>query len=381
MVIITRRHAIAAAAAALLLPGCGKPVPDTVRIGMAVSLSGPTGTRGQDLLNGALLAAEELNAAGFKINGKVVRIEIVPKDDKADKELVPKIAQEVVDEGLHAVIGHINTPETQLAAPIYASKMLPHMTTSTNAKLLGAGNGNMLRLVAHDGVQARALATYATESLGGRKLAALVETTAYGKDMYADMVAALKAKKLPEPLRLDVEFKEPVGDAIAAKLKEAEIDVVVVIAREVHGISLMQKLAAVGHTNIQALGVNPIRTTKMAQTPIPIRGFYATATTIDAGEEAAGREFLGRFRARFKSDPVWGAPYAYDAVNALVGAMATVGSVDPAQVLPQLKRNNLRTKVLHQMAFAEDGEQRYPSIGVYKIESGRWAPVMRSDVW
>ena len=101
-------------------------------------------------------------------------------------------------------------------------------------------------------------------------------------------------------------------------------------------------------------------------------------------EQQLGRrtpQLAARFRARFKSDPVWGAPYAYDAVNALTSAMSAAESVEPAKVLPYLKRGNLRTKVLHQLGFAESGEQRYPSIGIYKVESGRWSPQMRSDVW
>jgi branched-chain amino acid transport system substrate-binding protein len=97
-----------------------------------VTLSGLNASRGQDLLNGAMLAAEELNGAQFKIRGKMVKFEIVPKDDKGDLSTVKKVAQELADDNIQTVIGHVNSQQTQLAVPIYASKNLPHLFTSTN---------------------------------------------------------------------------------------------------------------------------------------------------------------------------------------------------------------------------------------------------------
>ncbi len=59
-----RLLAAVALAAHGLLAGCGSSVPDTVKIGVALPLSGSSAARGQDLLNGVTLAVNELNAAG-----------------------------------------------------------------------------------------------------------------------------------------------------------------------------------------------------------------------------------------------------------------------------------------------------------------------------
>src|SRR6476646_281574 len=58
-----------------LLSACGPRIPATITIGVAQPLSGPSAARGQDIVNGAKLAAADLNAAGFKVAGKVVQIE------------------------------------------------------------------------------------------------------------------------------------------------------------------------------------------------------------------------------------------------------------------------------------------------------------------
>ena len=53
--------------------GCRPAVPDTSRIGVAVTLSGNGATRGQDLLNGAQLAVDELNQTSITVGGKAVK--------------------------------------------------------------------------------------------------------------------------------------------------------------------------------------------------------------------------------------------------------------------------------------------------------------------
>ena len=96
-----------------LLAACGPRIPETITIGVAQPLSGPSAARGQDLVNGAKLAAADLNASHYKIAGKQVRIEIVAMDDKADKEEAKKVAQALVDRKVTAVIGHLSSDVTE----------------------------------------------------------------------------------------------------------------------------------------------------------------------------------------------------------------------------------------------------------------------------
>jgi branched-chain amino acid transport system substrate-binding protein len=167
---------------AWLAAGCSPGVPDVLKIGVAVNTSGTGGIRGQDLLNGAQLAAAELNSSGFKVDGRVVRVEIVAKDDKGDAQTAKQVAEGLMAEQVHAVIGHVNTRETQAALPVYAARGVPHLFSSTLKTLTSMGSGNTLRLVANDAVQARALASFASENLRAQRLVAVVETGSYGKD-------------------------------------------------------------------------------------------------------------------------------------------------------------------------------------------------------
>ena len=116
---------------AFLLAGCGPRVPDTIKIGVAPPLSGPSAARGQDLVNGALLAAADINASQFKVGGKPVKIEIVAMDDKADKEEAKKVARALVDQRVVAVIGHLSSDITEVTVPVYRSGNVPQLFTSS----------------------------------------------------------------------------------------------------------------------------------------------------------------------------------------------------------------------------------------------------------
>ena len=179
-------------AAAALVAACGPRVPDTIKIGVAQPLSGPSAARGQDLVNGALLAAADVNASQFKVAGKQVKIEIVPMDDKADKEEAKKVARAMIDQKVVAVIGHLSSDVTEAAIPVYTSGNVPQLFTSSAADLTKLGGGNAFRLIANDDLQAQAMASFAAGSLRAGKVAIVYEDTTYGAPLAKGAGAALQ---------------------------------------------------------------------------------------------------------------------------------------------------------------------------------------------
>lgn len=366
---------------AAALGGCSPTVPETVKIGVAMTLSGPTASRGQDLLNGALLAVDEINAASFKVNGKVIKFEVVARDDKGDNDTARQVAQDLADQGVHAVIAHTNSPLLQAALPVYVAHDMLLMSTITQRTLIDQAGGRLFRLVPNDRVQAQALAAFATQQLDGKRIAAVVESTDYGRDMFDDLVLALKAKNLPAPIKIAVQFKQPVSEQVAEQIKAMKADVVVLIAREQHALSLLERLTEVQYGDVTVLVGNAARTDNVMRTQAPVRGLYATSTTIGIMELPAGERFLQSFQTRFKAEPVWGAHYTYDAVYALADTIRRANSVDTKVLQARLRTTEPNTPMFHQMRFSPSGEQANPTIGVYKAERGIWTPQVRSANW
>jgi len=91
----------------------------TVLIGLAGPLTGPSARIGKDLENGAQLAIDRANAQHPKINGEAVTFKLVSEDDQSDPRTAVTVAQRLVDEGVVGVVGHWNTGTSIPAARVY----------------------------------------------------------------------------------------------------------------------------------------------------------------------------------------------------------------------------------------------------------------------
>jgi branched-chain amino acid transport system substrate-binding protein len=366
---------------ACLLTACGPRIPDTVKIGVAQPLSGPSAARGQDLVNGAKLAAADLNASGYKIAGKRVQIEIVAVDDKADPEEAKKVAGSLVEQKVTAVIGHLSSDVTEAVIPIYKQGDVPELFTSTAAELTGLGGGNTFRLIANDQQQARAIASYAAETLKANKVAILYEKTAFGTPLAAGVAAGLAERGRTVELSEAVDNKRTDFADFIGKLKGAGADVFVAIVRDNQLLPLFDQMQRAGLGDLPVIASHVAKTEKMLAAPATVRTLFVTSSSADVTEFLGGRQFLGKFRAAYKSDPVWAAHYAYDAVYVLADTMRREESVDPAKLRARLKTIDAIAPVSVTMRFNAEGEQRYGAIGVYQKLNSRWEPLVRSDRW
>jgi branched-chain amino acid transport system substrate-binding protein len=368
------------AVAAFVLGGCSR-VPDTVVIGVAQPLSGPLGPLGNDMKNGVQLAVDELNARGFRIDGKPVQLEVRAVDDKADAKTGEAVARTLVEAGVVAVVGHLNSGVSIAAAPVYAEAGIPQLAISTKPEYTQLQLPTTLRLVANDALQSKALGSYAASQIEGKKFAVVDDSTPYGKGL-ADLAAAEIKKNGKEiAVRASLDDKTTDFSKLVPQLKSAAVDVFVTTLADFQVAALIQQLVEAGLTDMQIVGGDTIKTDKMPKAAAGIRAVYATSPIIDAREFIAGSQFLARFQQKFKGEPVYGAHYAYDAVQVLAAAMQRARSADPNKVLVELKRIDALAPVTHNMRFRGDGEQHYGVVSVYRARGGRWDPVTRSDTW
>lgn len=366
---------------AWMLSACGPNIPSTIKIGVAQPLSGPSAARGQDLLNGAKLAAAELNSAGYKIAGKPVRIEIIAVDDKADKEEAKRVAQALVDQKVTAVIGHLSSDVTEAVIPVYKNGNVPQLFTSSAAELTKLGQGNAFRLVANDLLQAKAISGYLAETVKVGTVSILHEDTAFGTPMARDVAAALTKLNKKVELSESVNNKTTDFAAFVGKLKAAPPDALVAAVRDHQLLPLFAQMNAAGLSDIPVMVTSVAKTQKLVAGPPDVKRVYLTSSALDPGEFAAGSDFLIRFRAAYQSDPVWAAHYAYDAMYVLADVMRRAESVEASALRAKLGTVDAIAPVTSTMRFSAEGEQRFGAIGVYEKRNGSWQPLVRSDLW
>ncbi len=372
--------ALAPWAAGGLLTGCGN-IPDSIKIGVAQPLSGPLSALGKDLLNGVQLAINELNKGNFSIDGKRVTLEVMSLDDKADAATGKAVAQQLVDAGVVAVIGHLNSGVSIEAAPIYAAAGIAQIAISTNPKFTQLGHETTFRMVANDNLQARAIGSFAASQFGEVRYAALDDGTPYGKGLTDGAVEQLKAEKREVVLRQSFDDKTVAFEELAAKIKAEKVGVIVSTLNDFQAVALIAALAKIDYTNLRLLGGDTVKTTDMVKAAGQIQGIFATSPVLEAKEFVAGRPFLERYLDAFKIPPAYGGHYSYDSMHVLAAAMQAAKSVKPKEVTASLRRINGYAPVTGSMKWDEKGEQRYAAVGVYELRRGSWELRMRSDRW
>ncbi len=382
---LNRRHfsaglALAPFAAGGLLTGCSN-VPDTLKIGVAQPLSGPLAALGQDLLNGVNLAVGELNKGNYSIDGKRVTLEVMAVDDKADAATGKAVAQQLVDAGVVAVIGHLNSGVSIEAAPIYGAKDIPQIAISTNPRFTQLGLATTFRMVANDGLQARAIGSFAASQFGASRYAALDDGTPYGKGLTDGAAEQLKAEKKQVVVRESFDDKTVAFDDLAAKLKEAGIEVMVSTLNDYQVIALIDALKKVNYTRVRLLGGDTVKTTDMIKATGIIEGIYATSPVLEAKEFVAGRQFLEKYLETYKKPPAYGGHYSYDSMYVLSAALQKAKSAKPKDITAAMHAINGYAPVTGTMTWDDKGEQRYAAVGVYELRRGSWGLRMRSDRW
>ena len=372
--------ALAPWAAGGLLTGCSN-IPDSIKIGVAQPLSGPLSALGKDLLNGVQLAVNELNKANFSIEGKRVTLEVMSVDDKADAATGKAVAQQLVDAGVVAVVGHLNSGVSIETAPIYAAAGIAQIAISTNPKFTQLGHETTFRMVANDNMQARAIGSFASSQFGDVRFAALDDGTPYGKGLTDGAVEQLKAEKREVVLRQSFDDKTVAFDELAAKIKSEKVGVIVSTLNDFQAVALIAALAKIDYTNVRLLGGDLVKTTDMVKAAGQIQGIFATSPVLEAKEFVAGRPFLERYLEAFKVPPAYGGHYSYDSTYVLTAAMQAAKSVKPKDMTAALRRTNGYAPVTGTMKWDEKGEQRYAAVGVYELRRGSWELRMRSDRW
>jgi branched-chain amino acid transport system substrate-binding protein len=96
----------------------------------------------------------------------------------------------------------------------------------------------------------------------------------------------------------------------------------------------------------------------------------AEAGGVEGDSKKGMEEFGVRFKQRFNEDVKLYAPYVYDAVHVMVGAMVKAESSDPAKYLPVLAKTDGYKGVTGTISFDEKGDIKNGALTLYTFKGG-----------
>lgn len=370
------RQSILAFALAGALAGCGQEKtpdngPESILIGSVAPLTGAQSHIGKDNDNGARLAIDEINAQGLVLAGKPVKLELVSEDDAADPKTATNVAQKLVDQGVRAVIGHLNSGTTIPASKIYHDAGIPQISPSATATAYTAqGYGTAFRVMANDAQQGKALGQYAVAKMAAKSVAIIDDRTAYGQGLADEFEKAATAAGATVVAREYTSDKATDFSAILTSIKAKAPDLVFFGGMDPQGGPMARQMKRLGLTAklLGGDGLQNINFIKLADTDA--EGVVASSPGLPLDNMPGGPDFKQKFEAKYGPIQVY-APYAYDAVQILVAAMKRADSAEPVKVLAELPKTS-QQGVTGPLSFDAKGDTAGGAVTLYQVRNGEW---------
>ncbi|ASL83079.1 TPA: branched-chain amino acid ABC transporter substrate-binding protein [Serratia marcescens] len=363
--------ALAAMTMILSLPALAD---DTVLIGLAGPLTGPSARIGKDLENGARLAIADANAQKPTLNGKPVTFKLLSEDDQSDPRTAVAVAQRLVDEGVAGVVGHWNTGTSIPAARIYHDAGIAQVApVATGHGYTQQGFDTSFRVMGHDDDGGNYAGQYAVKTLKAKRIAVIDDRTAFGQGLADEFIKSLQAQGVQPVTREYVDDKTVDFSAVLTTVRSKNADLIFFGGVDSQAAPLARKLKQLG-MNAQLMGAGGF----VSQTFLTLaqregEGVVALEPGLPLEQMPGGKAFEQAYRDRYHTHIELHAPFAYDATRVLIAAIEQAGSANPADYLPKLRAIHYQG-VTGDIAFDAQGNLQQPSFTLYRVVDGKWQP-------
>ena len=173
------------------LIGCDKK--SDIKIGFSGCLTGRLSVLGISGRDGVLLATDEINKVGG-INGRQVKVTI--KDDQHIPETAIKVDQELIDDGVVAIIGHMTSTMSAAAIPLANEKRIVLISPTSTAKNFTGIDDYFIRTALTDKKQTDQLVDYAINHMRLARIAGVYDLSnrAFTEEWFNNFAASFKQR-------------------------------------------------------------------------------------------------------------------------------------------------------------------------------------------
>lgn len=305
----------------LIFSGCSHE--KTIKIGFSAQLTGNEAELGIQERNGVQIAIDEINKLGG-INGK--ELQLIVKDDLGTEEGAKKANEELINDGVVAIIGHATSAQTMFGLEIAEKNKMIMISPTTSTQELSDIDDYFFRVVTSNKSRAEAFSDRIYNLRNIKKLAILYNTDNinYSKT-YLDVFeksymssGGKIIKKSSFSSKVENDFKSIIGDM--GKLKP---DGILIIANDFDTAFIVQ--------TIRLNDINtPIFTSAWAQTETlishggkAVEGVEVEIVYPQDKSDSKYVSFKQSFSDRFGKNPSFGASFGYESVYVLKSGLET----------------------------------------------------------
>ncbi|HVW57262.1 MAG TPA: ABC transporter substrate-binding protein [Rhizobiaceae bacterium] len=354
----TKRRAVAVAVA-LLLASAAASHADDIKIGVNEPLTGPFAASGSYIVNGAKIAAAEINAKGG-ILGK--KLDLVVEDNKSNPTEAAAVAEKLIDsDHVPVMMGAWGSSLTLAVMPKLMQYKVPMLVeTSSSSKITKQGNPYIFRISPPSWVEARMFKTFLPK-LGIKKVDFLAINNDWGLGTITDFSKMFEENGIKVGLKDKMDEDAQDMSAQLSQIKASDSDTIIVTTA-VEQLTLVLKQAA-------ALGINKkIITTGGSQNPDQLIAqagaaandsmhlvFFAPWFADKSPHPDIAKGFMAAWKkAGYNEAGLTESYRGYDGIYVLKAAIEKAGKADPDAIRQALWQVNVPT-INGDVTFEKDG--------------------------
>jgi branched-chain amino acid transport system substrate-binding protein len=299
--------------------GCRNDSP--VKVGFIAGTSGRVADLGISGRDAVQMAIEQYNKNGG-INGR--RIELIYKDDQQNSEIARRSVQELIDDGVVAIIGPMTSDMGMAISPLLDKYQIPAVSPTVSTQYLAGRDDFFFRVTSTTLVHAIKSAAYHVKATDIRRIAAVYDVSnrsfsenwlqtfkkffiAHGGELVAEIALNSQQKK---------SFTE-----ITHELLSHEADGVLIIANSMDSALLCQQIRKIDTAIPISLADWGASERLLELGGKSVEGVIVIQT-FDRGHPGERYQaFRKAYFNRFKREPGFPGVYAYDAIQVVLTAL------------------------------------------------------------
>ena len=341
---------------------------DPIKIGMIAESTGANAEAGVYQINGAKMAAEEINKAGGVL-GRQIELHI---EDNQSTNPGSVLALSKLTSGgdMAALIGTVRSTQIQAMSPSLMKTGLPMMIGGTDYGLTHTKNPWIFRARPNDGYSAKVIAEYGVNTLKLKKWAIVHSTDSFGNGGKNYLTSALKDLGITPVVVQGFTSNSQDMTPIVLAVKQSGADIVsTYIANSTDVAIFAKQLRQLGVKSAWVGSPSVSTDTAMKLAVEALYDSYSIADFATASSPEAGA-YEKAYKAKYKLDPDLYSAWAYDAVKLLALAMTNAKSTKPDEVKKAMHAIKDYKGVEGTYRFDENGDGLH-GYNIVKNEQGK----------
>ncbi len=354
---------------------------DKILIGVNEPLTGAFAASGTYVVNGAKIAADEINAKGG-ILGRP--IELVIEDNKSNPTEAAAVAEKLItSDKTPVMMGAWGSSLTLAVMPKLMDYEVPMLVeTSSSGKITTSGNPFVFRISPPSFVEAEAFAPMIAK-LGLKKVDFLVINNDFGRGAATDFSQMFKTHGVQVGLIETMDQDAVDLNAQLVKLKASDSDTIIVTSAVDQLVLLFKQMAALGmKKRVITTGGSQNPDQIIAQSGSASEGTMHLTTFLPwepekTADPDATRYFIGQWKKRgFQFAGVTESFRGYDGIRTIAHAIEAAGATDAAAITKGFWKVDF-TGLNGRIHFEKSGPvgkesgQSKPEVYLLQIKDGR----------